>query len=86
VSQLWAVRERAIAAELAQLKAKNEWTEVDHSSAFDQILMGTTWVFTCKDSTDPTTSKHYLKFKAPAVISRNQPIINENLQTAELPS
>jgi hypothetical protein len=42
VSQLWTVWERAIAAELAQLKAKNAWTEVDHSSAADQILLGTT--------------------------------------------
>jgi hypothetical protein len=36
--------ENAITAELAQLKAKNTWTEVDHSSAIDQILLGTVGV------------------------------------------
>jgi hypothetical protein len=81
VSQLWTVWERAIAAELAQLKAKNAWTEVDHSSAADQILLGTTWVFTCKDSTDPTTGKHCLKFKARLTVRGDQQKaadINEN--------
>ena len=81
VSQLWTVWERAIAAELAQLRAKHAWTEVDHSEALDQILLGTTWVFTCKDSMDPTTGKLCLKFKARLTVRGDQQKaadINEN--------
>ena len=81
VSQLWPVWEKAIAAELAQLKAKNAWTEVDQSSAIDNILLGTTWVFTCKDSTEPQTGKPCLKFKARLTVRGDQQKaadINEN--------
>ena len=72
MSQLWPVWETAIAADLAQLKAKNAWTEVDQSSAVDNILLGTTWVFTCKDSTDPKTGKPCLKFKARLTVRGDQ--------------
>ncbi len=70
-----------LCTELAQLKGKNAWTEIDHSSAVDQILLGTTWVFTCKDSTDPTTGKHCLTFKARLAVSGDQQKaadVNEN--------
>jgi hypothetical protein len=60
----WAEWEKVIASELAEMKAKNALTQADHSSALDQILIGTTWVFTCKYATDPGTGKHRLQSKA----------------------
>ena len=60
----WAMWEKAIDAELAQMEAREAFTTVLASAVGNNILITTTWVFTVKDDVDPITGEPLLKFKA----------------------